>query len=361
MPFFPRYRQFWFYHGSMSAVVIAIQLVVFVLIEVNLLLNTVGTILWLPVFTLCALCFRYIYNCHALYKMKMALVIPFSLLLGLGIGLVVAFIILLLLSALFWDSLFLHAMQQKPGKTELEIVAMFMLNNGLIQAFLMCGWIFIYISSTANRRVLEGELKNLKLENTLKEAQIGQLSNQLNPHFLFNSINNIRFMIYESAEYADNMLTALSEILRYSLQSSSAFKVQLKEELRIVHLYVDIAKLQLEDRLNFVLQCDDSLGEYYVPPMIVQLLVENAVKHGLDHIPEGGELSVKVSQEEELIKLIVSNPKPEKKPKSTGSGLGLKNIKQRLELLYQDNYYFDVSETDRHFTVTIELPKELKQ
>ncbi len=361
MTFFPRYRQFWVYHGSMVAVVFFLQVVLFLAIKTNLLLNIVGSVLWLPIFTLCTLGFRYVYNRHHLYKMKMGLVIPFSLLLGLGIGILIALVILLLLMPFFWESLFSDAILKQQDMTVYEVAGLFMLNNGLVQSFLMCGWIFIYISSTANRRVLEGELKNLKLENTLKEAKISQLSNQLNPHFLFNSINNIRFMIYESAEHADNMLTALSEILRYSLQSSSAFKVPLKEELRIVHLYVDIAKLQLEDRLKYVLHYDDRLSESYIPPMLIQLLVENAVKHGLDHIPEGGELSVGISQQGDLIKLVVSNPKPKKRPKSKGTGLGLENIKQRLELLYKDNYRFAVSETDLCFTVSIELPKELKQ
>jgi LytS/YehU family sensor histidine kinase len=122
-----------------------------------------------------------------------------------------------------------------------------------------------------------------------------QLASQLNPYFLFNSLNNIRFMLHENASLADSNIVALSEILRYALESAQHTKVRLSRELDIVRRYVEIVRAQYEDRLRFTLHAEPAHEACLVPPMALHLLVENAVKHGLDHLRDGGLLAVSVS------------------------------------------------------------------
>ncbi len=220
----------------------------------------------------------------------------------------------------------------------------------------------MYIGITTNRRVQETELNNLKLENSLKEAKLAGLANQLNPHFLFNSLNNIRFKIHENADHADRMITALSDILRYSLEGGKKEKVTLEEEVAITNQYVDILRLQLEDRLNYQLDIASSFLPYLVPPMILQMLVENAFKHGLENIREQSTLRVKCYDQGKSISLSVTNPICSGEdlglPSPENTGIGLQNIQQRLNLLYGDNAAIHTKSENKNFVVEIILPKE---
>ena len=146
----------------------------------------------------------------------------------------------------------------------------------------ICVWIFIYISHTGRRDARAQELANAQLQASLKEAQLRSLSNQLNPHFLFNSLNNIRFMIHEDPRQADAMLVGLSDILRYSLEGDRRSKVSLREEVAMIERYIAIAAVQLGERLRFTMDIPPHVLGCTVPPLLLQMLVENAVKHGVE-------------------------------------------------------------------------------
>lgn len=199
----------------------------------------------------------------------------------------------------------------------------------------------------------------MRLQNSLKEAQISSLSNQLNPHFLFNSLNNIRFMMHENARHADNMIVALSEILRYSLESSKHDKVRLSQEIAIIERYIAIVKIQMEERLHFSMEIPDSLASCQLPPMVLQMLIENAIKHGLDQLPRGGSLRVQAEQEGAQLILRVVNDQPTNREEQDGMGIGLHNIRQRLQLLYGDRASLSIVQDPAQFTVTIKIPKEI--
>jgi LytS/YehU family sensor histidine kinase len=193
----------------------------------------------------------------------------------------------------------------------------------------------------------------------LREAQLSSLANQVNPHFLFNALNNIRFMIHENPKYADRMITELSEMLRYSLESSKKDKVMLSEEIAMIEHFIDIVKIQLEERLQFSMAIPQSLYPYLVPPMMLQMLVENAIKHGLDNLRKGGRLHIAGREDKNDIVFDITNDSTTVHNKlQENMGIGLNNIEQRLKLLYSDQASLSVTKSENEFSVLIRLPKE---
>lgn len=152
-------------------------------------------------------------------------------------------------------------------------------------------WVMWFVCITAFElydEVKETKLKNAELDATIKESQLNTLKGQINPHFMFNSLNNIRGLILEDVNKARNMLTSLSETLRYSLTQNDIHAIALEDELEMVEKYVDILKIQFEERLQFELVVDEATLSVQIPPMLIQMLVENAIKHGISNLKDGG-------------------------------------------------------------------------
>ena len=195
----------------------------------------------------------------------------------------------------------------------------------------------------------------LKLESNLKESQLNTLKGQINPHFMFNSLNNIRGLMLEDVDRARNMLTSLSETLRYSLTKSNVNSIALEDELEMVENYIDISKIQFENRLQFETNIDKTSLNTQIPPMIIQMLVENAIKHGISNLKEGGKVKLLTSIENGQLLIEVTNSgKLSSSPNSTQ--LGLKNIRQRLKLLYGEAATFSIKELGNKVVATIIIP-----
>ena len=157
-------------------------------------------------------------------------------------------------------------------------------NNWILMTLLMFAWGFVYLTAYKFN-----ELHQIEKENRqLKESQLNTLMGQLNPHFLFNGLNNIRSLMLEDVDKSREMLTNLADIIRYSLLSHKNTKTTLEEELEVVSRYIELAKIQYENRLQYVCEVDESLLNHEIPTLLIQLLVENAVRHGIDRSVEGG-------------------------------------------------------------------------
>jgi LytS/YehU family sensor histidine kinase len=282
-----------------------------------------------------------------------------TLVVSLVLAIMMSLLTLAIKCPLFWAE-FLGADElAKANRSLIGRLASFIFYNSVISLLFISTWAFIYIAVTTSRQVKDSEIKRLRLENSLKEAKLGSLTNQLNPHFLFNSLNNIRFMIYENAAHADEMITAFSEILRYSLTSSKQDKIAIEQELTIIDLYIDIMRLQLGDRLDFQLQVSPSCQQCLIPPMTLQILVENAVKHGIENIKTNARLTINITNKDELLLIEVSNPVASLAAMPIqGTGTGLRNIKQRLNLLYGKLAQLSVTPSENSFTVTLVIPME---
>ena len=358
--FVPRDTLFWRYHCSVVLAIVAIQGTIIAFWQDEKLFNAAGGAVWLPLFTTGVLIFRYFYKTRTWHTITFAQTIPGVLIYSLLMGALVSVIMMIVIVPLFWSSVLNHpdVLAQKASVSQI-LLKMF-IGNTLQNQLLMGAWIFIYISIASNRRIREAEVNNLRLQNSLKEAQLANLSNQLNPHFLFNAINNIRFTIYEDASKADAMLTGLSEMLRYSLERSKQDKVRLREELEIIALYIDLIKVQMEERLAFTMTIAPDLYEYLIPPMTLQLLVENAVKHGIDKRRHGGHIELSAASTGQQLVFSVTNNRGESNDEATatGIGIGLMNIQERLRLLYGENANLRIEQTSDHFAVILTLPRE---
>lgn len=274
---------------------------------------------------------------------------------GFFIVLIMSFISM----SLYFDDYLLYRRYQNGNVWSIQIIIEFFFRNWFATSFYLLCWMMLYIGITSRRKAKQIEIDNLRLQNSLKEAELSSLSNQLNPHFLFNALNNIRFMIHEDANNAEKMLMSLSSVLRYSLDSSKNEKVPFEEELEISHRYIDLIQIQFEERLNFSLDIPKQLSECHLPPMVLQMLLENAVKHGIDNIREGGTITVEAKLEDQAMILIVCNDLPaDYSSKTKEPGIGLYNIGQRLDLLYGAQGSIKTEVVENKFCVTVEIPQE---
>jgi len=216
-------------------------------------------------------------------------------------------------------------------------------------------WTVFYVAIKGLMELNKGRETRLKLESNLKESQLNTLKGQINPHFMFNSLNNIRGLMLEDVDRARNMLTSLSETLRYSLTKSNVSSIALEDELEMVENYIEISKIQFENRLQFETNIDKASLNTQIPPMIIQMLVENAIKHGISNLKEGGKINLVTNiKDSQLLIEVANSGKLRSSPNSTQ--LGLKNIQQRLELLYGEAATFSLEEIENKVVATIKIP-----
>jgi len=216
-------------------------------------------------------------------------------------------------------------------------------------------WLFVVVAIKAYRHINQVKMNQLQLESNLRESQLNTLKGQINPHFMFNSLNNIRGLILEDAPRARDMITRLSEMLRYSLTKNGINTIPLKEELQTVDNYIEVSKIQFEERLRFSINVNPGTLAIGIPPMVVQMLVENAVKHGIGKIKEGGEVRLHIDRTDEELAIRVENS-GNLLLSEDSTRLGLENIKQRLSLLYGNKASFTLTENSNFVEAKILIP-----
>ena len=194
-------------------------------------------------------------------------------------------------------------------------------------------WSTIYFAFQFVQRNRKNEIEKLELNSALQEAELAILKNQVNPHFLFNALNNIRSLILSDPEKARKMITHISELLRYSIQFNASEKVPLSQELEIVKDYLQLESVQFNDRLSYDFQIDEDTLQVKIPPMAIQLLVENAIKHGISQLSTGGNIHIAASMQTDHLSIEVTNT-GQLQQKGKREGIGLKNLIERLQILF---------------------------
>ena len=216
-------------------------------------------------------------------------------------------------------------------------------------------WLTLYLAINYFTRNQQLKVERLQLENIAKESQLNTLKSQINPHFMFNSLNNIRGLMLEDVDKARDMLTQLSDMLRFSLARKNDNFVPLHEELAIVKNYIALSKIQLEERLQYKEEIANDVLNLDVPPMLIQMLVENAVKHGVSSLKNGGLILLNISRKSNFLIIEVINDGKLNSLK-TGTQVGVENIEQRLNLLYDAKASFNLIDNESQVVATIKLP-----
>ena len=204
----------------------------------------------------------------------------------------------------------------------------------------------------------EHELRQARLETSLAEAQLQNLRLQLEPHFLFNALNAISTAIYEDPRTADEMIGRLSELLRQLLKQDATQEVTLAREIELLELYTRIMEARLESRLTFSVDIEDNARAILVPQLILQPLVENAIRHGMNIVSMRFDISVKGRLEGGGLTLAVRDHGPGLPDRIT-RGIGLRNTAERLERLYGERQSVRIENADGGGTI-VELRVPLR-
>lgn len=217
-------------------------------------------------------------------------------------------------------------------------------------------WNAIYFTYHYFQKSRKQEVENLELESISKESELKNLRSQLNPHFLFNSLNSIRALVDIEPAKAKTSITTLSNLLRQSLVLGRESIVDIKSELEMAKSYLDLEKVRFEERLQVTWEIDPDVFSFRLPPFVVQMMVENAVKHGISKLKEGGEIHVKAFSEDEKVIIQVINSG--RLGNEVDLGVGIKNTRQRLALQYGTKASFSLDEFEGRVRATIEFTHE---
>lgn len=200
--------------------------------------------------------------------------------------------------------------------------------------------------------------RNANTETMVREAELSKLRQQLQPHFLFNSLNSISALAGSKPEEARKMIQQLSDFLRGTLKKDDQQLVTLNEELQHLNLYLEIEKVRFGHRLNTEIHCDESLNGLILPSLLLQPIVENAIKFGLYDTTDDVLIEIYTRLERNELVVEVKNPfDPTTASPKKGTGFGLTSVQRRLYLLYARNNLVKSQSQEKHFTTTIHIPQ----
>lgn len=212
---------------------------------------------------------------------------------------------------------------------------------------LMSIWVLAYHLYHYYQKEVITAKENAQLSLITKQVQLDNLSAQLNPHFLFNSLNSIKSLVIENPNVARRAIDLLSDLLRSSLYEKDKDLIPIKNELSLVYDYIELEKMRFEERLQLKTNIDDDVINCKIPTLSIQLLIENAIKHGIDLKVRGGVVILKIKKKVNNIHITVENPGVINQNKSVG--LGLENLKKRLEIQYKGKANFSLTDYGKDY------------
>jgi two-component system LytT family sensor kinase len=236
------------------------------------------------------------------------------------------------------------------------IIAVTLFVNFLYYSF----WFLLYFLF----HFLDNYNNSLRYEAKINEIRLNHLKSQLNPHFIFNALNSVRALVDENPDKAKTAITRISNMLRFSLMMDKKQVIDFADELATVKDYLELESIRFEERLEVVYQIEDEAFGYKIPPMMLQTIVENGIKHGISNLVKGGIIEIKCREglnDELYIQVRNSGYLREKKDKSKPEegGHGLENTRQRLKLLYGETASFRIFNSGSQFVITeIKIPKQ---
>jgi LytS/YehU family sensor histidine kinase len=246
------------------------------------------------------------------------------------------------------------------------MISMAMTRSLTLRVVIQCLMLYIEVSAVGHgihyyKKYRDRDLRASRLETQLAQAQLQVLRMQLQPHFLFNTLHTISALMHTDLRAADRMLALLGDLLRESLERVGAQEVTLKQEMEFIDRYVEIERTRFRDRLRVVRTVDPGLLDAYVPNLILQPLVENAIQHGVSRRAGGGRIEIAARRAGERIVLVVSDDGPGVPDQQTSrTGVGLANTRSRLQQLYGTAQLFEIANRpEGGFEVTLSFPVRL--
>jgi two-component system LytT family sensor kinase len=246
--------------------------------------------------------------------------------------------------SIFVSCLFLFVSKTIDPKEKDTFLSLNFLLDIISFTILMLFWNSIFFTIYFFQKSKKQELDNVMLESSKNEIELKNLRSQLNPHFLFNSLNSIRALIEIEPEKAKIAVTTLSQLLRSSLIFGRQDLITLTEELELVSNYLDLESIRFEERLKVTYQLDEQLNTFKIPPFAIQTLVENAIKHGISTRVEGGEIIISAKHNQQHVVIHISNSGGLSSELNSSDGIGIVNTQRRLYLQFGVNADFRLFE-----------------
>ncbi|MCF8303271.1 MAG: histidine kinase [Bacteroidales bacterium] len=216
--------------------------------------------------------------------------------------------------------------------------------------------VFIAIAIKFYKRWNEKNFREQQVQKEKVEAELQMLKTQINPHFLFNTLNSIYVLAMKKSEQTANIVMKLSDILDYILYKIDAPRIDISSEIRIIENYIELERIRFTDRVNLNFTSHFKSKNLQIPPMLIIPLVENAFKHGLSKSIDKSFINITIEESDQMLHIAVSNSKSHNTMKSEVGGIGLLNVKKRLDLLFNDSYKLDISEKNKRFDVNLSIP-----
>ena len=202
----------------------------------------------------------------------------------------------------------------------------------------------------------EAERQTLELKLLAQDAELRALRAQIDPHFLFNSLNSISALTVSDPAKARSMTILLADFFRKSLELGARNHISLNDELALISDFLTIEQVRFGLRLKVEQDIEEECRKASVPSLLLQPLVENAVRHGIAHLVDGGTIHIRCESQGDRITLHIENPTDPDRPQRKGTGLGLKNVRTRLDTLYGNEARVDVEESNEYFRVKLSFP-----
>ena len=256
-----------------------------------------------------------------------------------------------LLLARGWLSL-IASLAERDLTTPFRAAAPTLFGFGFLLYLLAMAVSYLAAAFTVSR---DAERRGLELQVLAREAELRALRSQLDPHFLFNSLQSISALTTVDPAAARRMCLLLAEFLRETLALGARDRIPLAAELALVRKFLSVEQVRFGDRLQVAIESRDA-DAVPVPALLLQPLVENAVTHGIAHLLEGGTVSVRAERGSSALTITVDNPCDRERPSGRGTGLGLRNVRERLESAYGGEAFLAVEEREGRFAVKVEIP-----
>jgi two-component system, LytTR family, sensor histidine kinase AlgZ len=278
---------------------------------------------------------------------------PLSRLAGTWLGVGFVTLGIWIAAALGWQALLMRlagVSEAAANRTPLVVLHSFAGSIGLFVAVLGN-----YMLAAFDRSV-QAEHRALEARVLAREAELRSLRGQLDPHFLFNSLNSVAALAGSDAQAARRMCLLMASFFRKSLDLGGRQSIPLSEEISLAETFLAIEEVRFGERLRRRFDVAENALALAVPPLVLQPLVENAVHHGVAHLVDGGEITVHARRRDGLLELTVENPCDPERPPSRGAGVGLQNVRARIETLFGHRASVDVNAEPDRFRVAIVLP-----